>query len=309
MIVRRACATSPLFKRLAVATLSAALFLPPPLDAQIRGSERSRISQMSDGTTVIIDYARPHVRGRLPIFGGLVGWGHVWTPGANEATTFEVDNDVRLNGVDVAAGRYSVWLIPAEGPWELVLDPNDRLYHTQPPEESDGQVRMLVTPEETEFTEALTWEFPLVETTGMALRFRWAETSIPLEIEVPPSRALSVSAEAAAQLTGTYEMTFQGPPPPEAPPDAVPPVMSVELRYEDDALVGTLGGGPPGMPNEFTLIPVAEHVFNPAWMMEGAIFETEVDMYFEFNVEDGQAAGFDVRGLEDRLMMRGRRTG
>ena len=143
----------------------------------------------------------------------------------------------------------------------------------------------------------------------MALRFRWAETSIPLEIEVPPSRVLSVSAEAAGQLTGTYEMTFQGPPPPEAPPDAVPPVMSVEVRYEDDALVGTLGGSPPGMPSEFTLIPVAEQVFNPAWMMEGAIFETEVDMYFEFNVEDGQATGFDVRGLEDRLMMRGRRTG
>lgn len=49
--------------------------------------------------------------------------------------------------------------------------------------------------------------------------------------------------------------------------------------------------------------------FNPAWYMDGEMFETEVDMFFEFTLEDGIATGFDVRGLEDRLMMRARREG
>ena len=85
--------------------------------------------------------------------------------------------------------------------------------------------------------------------------------------------------------------------------------MQVEVRYEGDQLVGDIAGAPPGMPAEFMFIPVADFVFNPAWMMNGQIMETEVDMYFEFSVKGGEpAAGFDVRGLEDRLMMRGQRN-
>ncbi|MDH5591103.1 MAG: DUF2911 domain-containing protein, partial [Gemmatimonadota bacterium] len=57
---------------------------------QVRGSERATVSQISDGTTVVIDYGRPHVRGRSPAFPGIVGWGHVWTPGANSSTTLTV---------------------------------------------------------------------------------------------------------------------------------------------------------------------------------------------------------------------------
>ena len=62
-----------------------------------------------------------------------------------------------------------------------------------------------------------------------------------------------------------------------------------------------------GPPTGFTLIPVASQVFNPGWMMNGEVFEVEVDMYFEFSLEDGTATGFEVRGLEDRLMMRAQR--
>jgi len=289
-------------------TAAALLILPAPAASQIRGSERSTVSQISDGTKVTVDFARPHVRGRRPVFGGLVDWGHTWTPGANEATTLEVSKSVVVNGVEVPAGRYSVWMIPAEGPWEVVFDPNDLLYHTQPPEPRPDQIRLEVTPEEVAFTEALTWEFPEVDPSGMALRFRWGTASIPLRIEVEPTAVTTISAEAAAPLVGQYQMSFAGPPPPDAPPGAEPPIMSVEVRYEGDQLVGGLTEGPPGLPSEFVLLPVAENVFNPGWVMDGEIFEVEVDMYFEFDVQDGQATGYDVRGLEDRLMMRGIRS-
>lgn len=286
----------------AVAVLVVAAW-PMAGSAQIRGSERAMIRQQADGTTLTIDYGRPHVRGREPVFGGLIEWGHVWTPGANWATSLAVDNDVTINGTDVPEGRYSVWMVPSEGPWEVILDPRDSLYHTQPPDRRADQVRFRVTPETGPPTEALTFDVPLVEADAIHLRFRWGTVAIPFRIEVPPSRSLTVAADVALAYVGEYEVTFEGPPPPGAPPGAGPPTMGMVIEYRGDRLEGAILGGPPNLPSTFVLIPAADHVFNPAWTVDGVILETEVDMYFEFAVTDGRAATFDVRGLEDRLMM------
>ena len=292
----------------ALVALAAGAALPSVTLAQVRGSERGQVSQVSDGTEIVVDYARPLVRDRDPVFGGLVGWGHTWTPGGNEATTFENSKDVTLNGVTVPAGRYSVWMVPSEDNWEFVLDPNDLLYHTQEPPARPEQIRFEVTPEVSEFTEALSFDFPLVRSSGMDLRFRWATTSILVQIDVEPTAVGTISSAEAAPLVGTYEMTFEGPPPEGAPPGAGP-TMQVEIRYDGERLLGTITGGPPGTPDdELMFLPVAESVFNPAWMEDGEVFETEVDMYFEFVFDGNTATGFDVRGLEDRLMMRGRRS-
>lgn len=283
--------------------------LPVSAEAQIRGSERATVSQTSDGTVVTVDYARPQTRGRTPVFGGLIGWGHVWTPGANEATVFETSKAVTLDGTEVPSGRYSVWFVPAEsGPWELILDPDDTRYHTQPPAPAADQIRLEVSPETVEHTEGLTWDFPSVDSKGMALRFRWADTAVSFRIDIEPTRVLTVDEASAAPLVGRYTVTMAGPPPPGAPAGAEPPTMEVDVRYVAGQLQGEFLGGPPMGPDVFALVPVAEGVFNPAWMMDGEIFETEVDMYFEFNVAEGRAESFDVRGLEDRLMMRGERV-
>ena len=85
-----------------------------PLTGQIRASERGWVGQTIDGTKISIDYARPRARGREPIFGKVVHWAEVWTPGANYATTLEVNNPVRLDGHPVAKGKYSVWLVVRE---------------------------------------------------------------------------------------------------------------------------------------------------------------------------------------------------
>lgn len=292
-----------------ISLLILSLSVPSVADAQIRGSERSTVSQTSDGTTVTIDYARPHTRGRTPVFGGLVPWHHTWTPGANEATTFEATNDVLVNGIAVPQGRYSVWMVVQEdAPWEVVLDPRDLLYHTQPPGDTDDQIRFEAQPESTTHTEALTWDFPSVDPSGMALRFRWATTSIPFRIDVPPTVVLTVDEASASPLVGQYAMEMMGPPPEGVPPGMEMPPMRFEVTFTGERLEGVIHGGPPMLPNEMVLMPVADNVFNPAWMMDGEIFETEVDMFIEFDVVDGRAASFDVRGLEDRLMMRGTRN-
>lgn len=48
-------------------------------------------------------------------------------------TTLEVDKDITLAGHPVSAGIYSIWMTVEPGDWEVVLDPEPKLFHTTPP--------------------------------------------------------------------------------------------------------------------------------------------------------------------------------
>lgn len=172
----------------ALLVLSAAF--AEPAAPQVRASERARISQTVDGTTITIDYARPRLRGRSPIFGGLIRWGEVWTPGANMATTLETDRDITIDGHEVPKGEYSVWLVVArEGPWTLVLDPDAGRFHTNRPREEPGQIRFPVAAQAAPETEVLTWSFPEISATGTTAVMRWADREVRLPITVARSDA------------------------------------------------------------------------------------------------------------------------
>lgn len=125
-------------RRVAILAVSSALLAAATFgtaNAQVRASEPGTVSQTVDGTTLTVVYSRPVARGRSPLFGGVVRWDQVWTPGANWATTLEVDKDVHLNGVLVPKGKYSVWIVPRENAdWSVYLNENDRLFHTQRPD-------------------------------------------------------------------------------------------------------------------------------------------------------------------------------
>jgi len=278
---------------------------------QVRGSERATVSQISDGTTVVIDYGRPHVRGRSPAFPGIVGWGHVWTPGANSSTTLTVSRAVKLNGVAVPEGAWSVWFVPAEGEWEVVLDPDERLYHTQEPEASDDQVRFRVTPEQDAFTEALTWEVPQVDGKGMDLRFRWDEVRIDFRIDVEPTPVPPTPEHEARAIAGTYQLVLSEAQRARAEAAGMSGPPSFELHYEDGLLIGEIPMGP-GVMAPFELFPRASWVYSPGWIMNGQVVERELEMLFEFVVSDGQVTGFEVRGVVDdridRVMMSAERV-
>ena len=115
------------------------------LDAQVLASERSSVSQTVDGTTATLTYYRPRARGRTGLFGSRVRWGEVWTPGANQATTLNVNKDVSIEGQPVAKGTYSIWFVIARGPWEMVLDKDTTLFHTQGPKQRPGQIRFPIS--------------------------------------------------------------------------------------------------------------------------------------------------------------------
>jgi DUF2911 family protein len=75
---------------------------------------------LAGGKTIAVDYSSPRMKGRK-IFGELVPFGKIWRAGANEATTFVADTDVTVGGTAVPAGSYTIFTIPGEGKWTLVI--------------------------------------------------------------------------------------------------------------------------------------------------------------------------------------------
>jgi hypothetical protein len=70
---------------------------------------------------IFVDYGRPYMRGRT-IMGGLVPYGRVWRTGANEATTLVTAADLQLGGAPVPAGTYTLYTVPGETEWILIVN-------------------------------------------------------------------------------------------------------------------------------------------------------------------------------------------
>lgn len=66
-------------------------------------------------------YNRPSKKGR-EVFGALVPYDKVWRTGANEATTFETNKNLMIDGIYVPKGKYSVWTVPNDSVWKLMLN-------------------------------------------------------------------------------------------------------------------------------------------------------------------------------------------
>src|SRR6266704_3685528 len=83
----------------------------PPAQAQCK---------FSDGKTITVDYSSPRVKGRK-IFGDLVPYGEVWRTGANEAAAFVSTAALNVEGKDVPAGSYTIFTVPSQDKWTLIM--------------------------------------------------------------------------------------------------------------------------------------------------------------------------------------------
>ncbi|MES1216955.1 MAG: DUF2911 domain-containing protein [Bacteroidota bacterium] len=101
------------------------LFLSSTVSAQGDKSQRpsppATASSKVDGATVTINYSSPSVKGRK-IWGDLVPYDKVWRSGANEATIFETDKDIKVEGKTLAKGKYSLYTIPGEKEWTVIFN-------------------------------------------------------------------------------------------------------------------------------------------------------------------------------------------
>lgn len=98
-----------------------------------------------NGVKIKISYGQPSKKGRL-IFGreqdkALLPYGKVWRTGANEATLIELKEDVIIGGKPVKAGTYSLFSVPGQSSWKIILNSETGQWGT---EYNDGKNVMSV---------------------------------------------------------------------------------------------------------------------------------------------------------------------
>ncbi len=96
--------------------------------AQRMASPPADTSVVIDGKHIKIDYYAPAARGRK-IMGGLVPYNEVWCTGANWATKITTDADLEMGGLKMPKGSYSIWTLPTEKEWTLIINSQTGQFH------------------------------------------------------------------------------------------------------------------------------------------------------------------------------------
>jgi len=112
-------------KHFSVAILTLVLLLTSFTAAQQDKSKRPSPPGTAEvtlkGSKITIDYSRPSMKGRK-IVGELLPYGKVWRTGANEATTLTTETALNIGGTNVPAGKYTLYTLPSEGTWKLIIN-------------------------------------------------------------------------------------------------------------------------------------------------------------------------------------------
>jgi hypothetical protein len=289
------------FVRWAIVATAIAGIAMPAL-AQVKASELATMSQIIDGTKITLEYSRPRVRGRNPLFGTkVVHWGEVWTPGANYATTLEADKAITLDGHAIPKGKYSVWLVVRQsGDWTMVLDPKWRQFHNMPPDSNATQIRFPVRPREGPFTEVLTWSMPDLRVNGGTLAMNWEKITVALKVGVSPSYSTTMPLADAQPYLGRYdfmEVDSAG---------KVTKTSPLVLDYENGTLKGRVGLWNNYL-GHFAMIRVGPDRFVPAvYDKNGEIYEVlRPDVMIEFTRENGRPMTYEWRGDDDAVFAKG----
>lgn len=147
----------------------------PQQGQQAVASPRDTAEMRYGNDRIYVDYGRPYMRGRT-IMGGLVPYGRVWRTGANAATTLVTPRDLRIGGTAVPAGTYTLYTLPGENEWQLIINRQTGQWGTEYDQAQDlaripMQVERLAQP-----VEQFTIEFEPGSGNVFNLNLRWENT-------------------------------------------------------------------------------------------------------------------------------------
>ena len=186
-----------------------------------RPSQKASVMQTIGVTDVTITYSRPGVKGRK-IWGDppaelaagtatldnqntrpkdmvIVPYGHVWRTGANEATQFEVTDEVLINGQKLPAGSYSLHTIPGKDEWTIVFNGTANQWGSFNYDEKKDTLRVKAKPEwVTDNQEWLMFSFDPVTNNSAQVNIRWEKLRVPFTVEVKDVKALTLTKMRAA---------------------------------------------------------------------------------------------------------------
>lgn len=148
-------------------------------DKATRPSPPATAMNTVDGLDIKIDYSQPAVKERA-VWGELVPYDEVWRTGANEATTIEFSRNVKISGEEVPAGKYSLFTIPNEDSWTVILNSEPKQWGAYKYDEEKDVIRFMVKPEGLdEKVERLTFDVDGEGTVSMM----WDELMFSFDVE------------------------------------------------------------------------------------------------------------------------------
>lgn len=133
---------------------------------------------ISSGAVITIDYSQPSLKGRA-IGTELAPYGEVWRTGANEATVFEVSQDVKVEGQSLPAGKYGLYSIAGEKEWVFIFNKTWKQWGTSY-SETDDALRVKVTPDKSaSTTEKMTFT---INKSGI-VSLSWGDLQVDFKVE------------------------------------------------------------------------------------------------------------------------------
>jgi Protein of unknown function (DUF2911) len=125
-----------------------------------------------------ISYSQPAVKGRK-IWGDLVPFDQVWRTGANGATVFETDKDVKIEGKMLKAGKYALFTIPTEKEWTIIFNKKSDQWGSYDYSDKLDALRVKVKSETTkDMVERLTFDIK-----DSKVKLTWEKLAVSFKVE------------------------------------------------------------------------------------------------------------------------------
>jgi len=183
-------------------TLIILVFLQNALYAQLTeppngGNKKAMVGERIGITDITIHYDRPGVKGREgKIFGGVVGYGYndlgfgtskaaPWRAGANENTTIEFSDDVKVEGQSLPAGKYAFFIAVDPNECTLIFSKNNSSWGSFFYDPKEDVLRVKVKPVmQDKSTEWLTYQFENETANSADIALVWEKWKISFKVEV-----------------------------------------------------------------------------------------------------------------------------
>ena len=136
-------------------------------------------NKVTEPLVMRIIYSRPQLNGRK-VFGDLQKFGEVWRLGANEVTEIQFFKDVWINNKKIKKGRYSLYCIPYENKWTLIVNRETDVWGLTYDADKDI-LRVDLQIEKNTPTEALTIVF-VKSDSGANMQMYWDDVKATLPI-------------------------------------------------------------------------------------------------------------------------------
>jgi Protein of unknown function (DUF2911) len=135
---------------------------------------------IASGASITIDYSQPSVKGRTIGKNIEPKDGEVWRTGANEATVFEVSKAVKINGQELAAGKYALFSLSGKEKWTIIFNKTWKQWGAYDYKQADDALRIEATVTQTEtFAEKMIFT---VDEKGL-VTLSWGNNQVTFTVE------------------------------------------------------------------------------------------------------------------------------